>query len=130
MEIPKTVTQGSNTYNVNEIGAGAFKNMTNITSAAFWNGDLDLIVGKEAFSGCTYLTYFDLWGKSTVIGDSAFVNAATESSKYGFSFDAGEEGDCVTYIGNNAFEGVRFGGFTIGAGETTIGKNALGAEVK
>ena len=94
--IPSTVTLGGKKYLVQQIGANAFRNCTDLTSVkydginirsigecAFYNCtslaslfSLDHVdtVGKHAFYNCQAMTEFDGVDNLTTIGDSAFVN--------------------------------------------------------
>ena len=77
---------------VTEIGEGAFKAYTSLTSVTFTS---ITTIGKDAFSGCTGLTSVTL-PYVTVIGDGAF-SGCTKLNKV--------TAPVVTTIGNDAFSG-------------------------
>ena len=54
--IPETITVGDNTYTVNKIGSGAFKDQVEIKSVIIQSSDIEL--ESRAFAGCTGLTSF------------------------------------------------------------------------
>ncbi len=80
------------------ISASAFKSNTNITKVIFEDGGTsNLIIGKEAFSGCTKITEATLPERVTEIGANAFYNCKALPSIY---IPAS-----VTSIGASAFGG-------------------------
>lgn len=80
------------------ISASAFKSNTNITKVIFEDGGTsNLIIGKDAFSGCTKITEATLPERVTEIGASAFYNCKALPSIY---IPAS-----VTSIGASAFGG-------------------------
>lgn len=99
---------------VTNIGAGAFKNTTNIANV---NSPLVKTIGEEAFSGCTLLKAIDMTSVNT-IGASAFKGCSSLTDVYAPSLvtvDANAFLGCrnilnvdapvLKTIKNNAFEG-------------------------
>lgn len=76
--IPATIEFNGQTYQVTEIGEGAFKGNTAITSVSIDNGIIK--IGASAFEGCSNLTEIVLGSDIVSIGEKAFANFASSSS--------------------------------------------------
>ena len=114
--IPDSVVYNGNTYTVNSIGYGAFRECSGLTSITIPNSvtSIDLY----AFSGCSGLTSVTIPNSVTYIGDGAFEGCSGLTSvtipnsviNIGYSAFSGCSGltsvtipNSVTRIGNNAF---------------------------
>ena len=80
---------------ITEIGAGAFRDCTNLESVTI-NGENLLKIGKNAFNGAEKVKTFSIPNSVTYIGDGAFANTGITA----LSIPEG-----VTYIGKGAFSG-------------------------
>lgn len=98
MEIPASVTlesgSSSKTYNVVEIYPGAFKNNTTLKEVTF---KTSIIVGSEAFSGCTNLTSLNL-------EDGAELSEVQEYAFQKTGLESIDLSGC-TELGTGAFDG-------------------------
>ena len=114
--IPDSVVYNGNTYTVNSIGYGAFRECSGLTSITIPNSvtSIDLY----AFYGCSGLTSVTIPNSVTYIGDGAFEGCSGLTSvtipnsviNIGYSAFSGCSGltsvtipNSVTRIGNNAF---------------------------
>ena len=115
--IPLTVINDSKTYNVTEIGYGAFYNCTSLTSVSFGNSVTS--IGDYAFADCISLPSVSISDSVTSIGKGAFQNCTNLTSV--------SIGNSVTSIGYAAFYNCdRLPSVSIGNSVTSIGDYAFG----
>jgi len=114
--IPQTVTYGDETYKITEIGAGAFRKDTKITTVTV--GKNVTKIGKDAFNGCSKLATVKAGSAVTSIGDGAFSGCK--------ALKALPTMKKLQTIGANAFKGcVKLTKIVLEAKVQSIGKNAF-----
>lgn len=82
---------------VTNIGINAFSGCTNLTSITFVESSNSLTIGANAFQGCASLTEITIPGRTTEIGERAFMGSGIVTATF-------EEG--VTAVPERAFQGV------------------------
>ena len=116
LEIPSTVSNGTNTYSVVSIGDYAFKGCTSLTSVIIPNSVTS--IGKEAFYKCTALTSVSISNSATWISEYAFY--------YCTSLTSVDIPNSVTSIGERAFYNCyRIKSLTLSNSVTSIGDCAF-----
>ena len=81
LTIPPTITHNSIVYEVQNISAGSFDGILNITSVAASNSNL-ITISRDAFSQCVNITSINLQNSTKLlsIGSSAFYNNLSNTS--------------------------------------------------
>lgn len=106
-----TIRSERNGLPVTQIGSGAFKNCTTVTTITI--PDSVTYIGNSAFSGCTALESVTFGGGLTSVGSYAFQNCSVLSEII--------IPDSVTEIGSSAFSGcTALENVTLGSGITSI----------
>ena len=101
---------------ITEIGAGAFDSCINLTSVTFANTTGAMIIGDNAFSGCTQVSEITLPAQTTSIGAKAFY--LTKLATFVVP-------ETVTSIGDQAFAYTNLSTIHIPAAVTYIGQGAF-----
>ena len=112
-----TIPASVESYNVTEIGEGAFEGKSNLTSIDMSNSPI-IVIRTRAFKGCINLSSILLPASLTTIEDEAFEGCAIDNTL--------EIPDNVTYIGDRAFIGCdNLEALSLGSNVTYIGNEAF-----
>ena len=116
VEIPSSVSDGTEQYSVTSIGDQVFYNCYKLTSLTI--GDSVTSIGNYAFSGCSGLTSLTIPDSVTSIGKYSFQSC--------YSLTSLTIPDSVTSIGTNAFYNCyKLTSLTIPDSVTSIGSSAF-----